>query len=85
MTSVSDQVALLVDTYVRSAWKRPDSEITDTPTWFQVRTPSAKFNSLNCVRRTLCDAEVLTPRIDALIADHAARGAHFRWTAEGAA
>lgn len=72
--------ALLIDTYLRSSWLRPESQILDEPDWFQVRTPSATSGMLNSVRRAILQPDQVDSRVAEVLADHASRRATVHWT-----
>ncbi len=73
-------VTLLIGALLDSAWRRPDTVVTHTDTWFQSRTPSSPLSLHNSVRLAVLEEAQVDARIDAVLTDHRDRSAEFMWT-----
>ena len=70
---------LVVAAFLASCWRRPDTVVVDTPTWFQARTPSSPLPVYNCVRRARLGPAEADARIAELVREHRARDSGLTW------
>jgi ribosomal protein S18 acetylase RimI-like enzyme len=64
---------------VEATDREPDTELIDRPNWVQIRTPSSRLVSHNAVLLARLAPHEVRARVEEVVAEHAARGAGFRW------
>ena len=64
---------------IDSLERLPDASLVEREDWVQLRTPSSRRSWHNVVLRAQMDPAEAPGRIAEILADHAARGAGFRW------
>ncbi|MCP4808800.1 MAG: GNAT family N-acetyltransferase [Proteobacteria bacterium] len=80
MTELDSDVSRVVAAYISSVWLRPETVVTDTPDWFEIRNPASRMSLHNAVRRCRLPADELVVRIAEVREHHTLRRSAVNWT-----